>query len=119
MDVKEYRKLAKTTINKYGAKPVEYNGVKYHSTKEATYAKQLDLGICVGTIKEWQRQVRYVLGFNDVAITTYVLDFKVWYVNGDIEHVDVKGMRKGAAYNMFTIKKKLMRAILGIEIIEV
>jgi len=105
--------------SKYRSKITEYNGVKFHSKKEAEYAKKLDWLIKVGTVTRWVGQCSYALGINEVLICRYILDFKVWYSDGRIEHIDVKGMKSGSAYSMFKLKKKLMKAILNIDVIEV
>lgn len=109
---------AKAKKPKYGQKAKEYNGVKYHSTKEAAYAIHLDILKLAKVVERWERQLRYVLGVNGTVVTTYILDFKVWYADGRIDHIDVKGYKKGSAYNTFMIKKKLMLGCYGIEVIE-
>ena len=48
----------------------------------------------------------------------YLLDFKVTYADGRVEHVDIKGLKRGCAYEMFRLKKKCVEAQYGIEIIE-
>ena len=72
-------------FSKYHNKFTEYNGVKYHSKKEAEFAQWLDIqGLA------FQRQVRYPLvitvDFKDIKIATYVADFLV-----DGEVVEIKG----------------------------
>jgi hypothetical protein len=108
--------------NKYGAKKVEYNGQVFHSKKEKTYAVKLDL--LKKSFKddervlEYKTQVPYPITVNGFKICTYILDFIVNYSNGRTEYVDVKGYKKGTAYSMFRIKKKLVEAIYGITILE-
>lgn len=51
---------------------------------------------------------------------TYVADFVYTYVcNGKVAVEDVKGYRKGTAYSVFVIKRKLMLERYGIKVIEV
>ena len=102
--------------NKYGAIFKEYNGFKYHSIKEADYAQKLDLLIKAKHVDKWQRQISYPLFVNGELICKYILDFKIYYSNGVIKHIDVKGSKKGQAYQMFVVKQKLMKAIHNIEV---
>ena len=48
----------------------------------------------------------------------YIADF-VYEEDGVTKVVDVKGYRKGTAYAVFVIKRKLMKWVYGIEIIEI
>jgi hypothetical protein len=104
--------------SKYGAIKTEYNGISYHSKKEADYASQLDFRIKLGEVLKWDRQVSMNIIVNKEIICKYICDFVVTGANGVVEFIDVKGMRSGAAYEMFKLKKKLVKATLGIEIIE-
>ncbi len=107
-----------TKVLKYFNKKVEYNGNKYDSIAEAKYAQELDLQMYSKDVVSWERQVRFKLDVNGVHICDYILDFKVFYPDGTIKYVDVKGYRKGIAYRVFTIKKSLMMACWGINVIE-
>jgi len=108
--------IKKNPKNKYNAIQKEYNGVMYHSTKEANYAQRLDLGIKAKVIEKWERQLTFKLNVNGILICKYILDFKVFYSDSTIRHIDVKGAKKGQAYNMFVIKQKLMKAIHNIDV---
>jgi len=105
--------------SKYGNKITEYNGTKFDSAKEAKYARELDLlrkaQEASQRVVDWQGQVRYPLAINDAHICTYVLDFLVQYADGRQEHVDVKGVKT----SVYQIKKKMMKAVYDIDIIEV
>jgi hypothetical protein len=49
----------------------------------------------------------------------YVADFVYQdAVTGELRVEDVKGYKKGAAYNIFSIKRKLMLYIHGIRVVE-
>lgn len=104
--------------NKYGSKKTIYNGVKYDSAKEASFAEKLDLLFKAKEVIYWQRQVTYDLVVNGSKICSYRLDFKVMMKNGEFEYWDIKGCKTGSAYQMFLLKKKLMAACHGIEVIE-
>lgn len=106
-------------MNKYRNKRTEYNNITYDSKKEANYAIQLDWQIKAKEVVKWERQIRYKLIVEGINIGTYVLDFKVYYTDGSIRYIDVKGLKKGAAYSIFTIKKKLMLALHKINVEEV
>lgn len=116
IDMESKEKKKKT---KYNAKPTMYNGVRYHSKKEAKYAERLDLLQSVGEIEKWERQVKFSIDINEVHICNYFCDFKVYY-NDRIEYVDIKGYRNpsSGAYQIFRLKKKCVKAIYNIDIIE-
>lgn len=109
--------------NKYKAKPKEYDGNVYQSTKEADQAAKYDLSKHAKNASERvvkvERQLTFDLAVNGIHICKYILDFRVTYADGRVVCSDVKGMKKGAAYNMFKVKKHLMKAIYGIEVIEI
>ena len=109
----------KALKSKYGARSKEYCGVTYQSTKEANHAAYLDFGIRAGLVEKWERQVNYKLIVNGILITTYRLDFKVYFTDGSIQYQDVKGAKKGVPYDLFTAKKRLMLACNSIEVIEI
>lgn len=118
INLQEYHALRRGS--KYRNKRTTYNGTTYDSKREAEYRKDLDLlaGDTVplpDRVISIEEQVRYVIKVNDVKICTYVLDFRVTYGDGRKEHVDVKGMKTG----VYKLKKKLMAAVHGIDIIEV
>ena len=50
--------------------------------------------------------------------TKYIADF-VYTKDGETVAEDVKGYRKGNAYNVFSIKRKLMLQVHGIRVIEI
>jgi hypothetical protein len=109
--------------NKTNAIKAEYGGQIYDSKKEARYAIYLDTLKNAVDVKEkvlrWERQVRYYMYVNDNHVFDYTLDFKVWYADGRIEHVDVKGQRNGCIWQMYRNKVKLLEALTGIKIKEV
>src|SRR6476661_2411625 len=77
--------------NKFGAKSTIYNGIQYHSRKEAGYAAELDLLKKAGEIKDWERQVKISLDVNGHHITNYFCDFLVTMKDGSQELHEVKG----------------------------
>jgi hypothetical protein len=129
-------------VNKYNACKVNINGVVYDSMKE--YERYMELSILQksGMISGLRRQVKFVLipakyeETEDVFIRgkhqgekkrgkliesecAYYAD-SVYYDNNEEQVVeDVKGYKKGQAYNLFVIKRKLMLQVYGIRIKEV
>ena len=88
----------------------------YDSTKEADYARDLDLKIKGKIIDKCERQITYRLEVNGVLICKYILDFKEYYPDGKVRYVDVKGYKKGQAFTLFQLKQKLMKAIYNIDV---
>lgn len=108
-----------------------YNGVKYASRSEATRAAQLDMLMKAQDENErvidWARQVKYKLDVDGVHICNYFADFVITYGNGDVVAEDVKGLttyhsrhgkQKTLSYEIFLIKKQLMKAIYDIDVRE-
>lgn len=105
--------------NKFKNQITEYGGKKYHSKKEAMYAAELDMlanaRFDSSRVVKYETQVKYHLDVNGHRIGAYILDFKVWYGDGRIEYVDVKGV----VTQVYAMKRKLMKAIYDIDIKEV
>lgn len=97
-----------TKQNKYHNKKVEYDGIKFDSTKEKNRyigLKQLEK---LGVIQSLQRQVKYELqpsfklNGKTIRSITYIADFV--YIQDGVEVIeDVKGMRT----KEYLLKKKL------------
>jgi hypothetical protein len=105
-------------MNKYKSVKTKYNGITFHSKKEANYAKLLDMlkkaSDPKSRVVSYEIQVPYEIYINDQKICRYLADFKVKYADGRIEVVDVKGFRT----SLYKLKKKLVEAQYGIKIIE-
>lgn len=130
MNIHDYKTEMKVRSPKIGGKygniHTEYNGVVYMSRKEAAYACQLDdLKLAVldrERVVSYETQVPYQITMNGHDICKYLLDFRVTYADGHVEHVDVKGFDKKSgkfvSTDVFKIKKKLIYAQYGIDILE-
>lgn len=123
--------------NKYNAKKVEIDGIKFDSVKEGRRFLELKAMEEAEVISELKRQVKYVLvpaqrepdtiGKRGGKIKgkllerecSYVADFVYKDSKGNTIVEDVKGYRGGGAYEVFKIKRKLMLYIHGIKINEV
>ena len=77
--------------SKYGAKSHIYEGISYHSKKEAGYAAELDLRKKASDIKGWERQIKISLDVNGYHICNYYVDFLITHMDGQKEFVEVKG----------------------------
>lgn len=128
-------------MSKYKNKKVCVNGLYFDSKKEAKRFMQLLEKQQNGEISSLQTQVKYVLipsqyesyeryGKKGQKLKdgrrmverecAYIADF-VYVDNATGETVveDVKGYRRDGAYNIFTIKRKLMLYLKGIKVNEV
>ncbi len=107
--------LFKARKNKYRAvRTMNSDGSLSDSKKEArcdTRMMALKLDPTVATV---ERKVRYPLVINGEKVGVYECDWTVYRKDGAREVYDAKGF-KTSVYNL---KKKMMKAIYGIEIIE-
>ena len=99
--------------NKYGAIKTTINGIKFDSKKEGRRYSALRLLEKTGKISDLSLQPKFDLMVNCVKVGFYKADFK--YTQDGREVIeDVKGM-KTPVYNL---KKRMIKAIYGIEIFE-
>jgi hypothetical protein len=114
--------IRRNTGNKFGAKKVIVNGIKFDSIKEGEYYKQLLLQRkAIDRTKrviDIELQPPYKVEVEGKHICNYKADFKVLFADGHTEVIDVKGYKKGCAYEYFKLKKKLVEALYNIKIIE-
>lgn len=120
--------------NKYFAKAIKVDGEVFDSRKEYLRYKELELLERAGKITDLRRQVSYLLIPSQFDMVTdpktgrrkricverechYIADF-VYKENGELVVEDCKGCKKGAGYNIFVIKRKLMLEKYGIKIKE-
>jgi len=112
--------------NKFHAKKIQIQGETFDSMAEAKRWRDLTWLERGGVIKGLTRQVKYVLtpkqyDENHKLIlreSTYIADF-VYQENGQLVVEDVKGYRKGDAYQLFKLKQKVMYDKYGILVREV
>lgn len=90
------------------------NGIEFASTKEARVWQDLCLQQQAKQIIGLRRQVPIDITINGIHVCDYVVDF-FFLRDGKQVVMDAKGFRT----EMFRIKKKLVRAVHGIEIEEV
>lgn len=125
----------------YNVKTRTSDGNVFDSTKEARRWEQLLLLLKAGEITNLQKQVKYELIPNQYETyerysktgkrlkdgvrlaerkAEYVADFVYTIANtGETIVEDVKGCKKGVAYEYFVLKRKLMLAVHSIRVKEV
>lgn len=101
--------------NKYRAKKTIIDGIKFDSQAEATYYGTLKLRKLSGDILDFKMQVTYEIIINGQLICKYRADFVVYYPAGGIEVIDIKSVIT-ANLQVFRLKQKLMKAVLGIDV---
>ena len=97
--------------SKYNVVPTEYKGVRFASRREAAYCAELDMLKAAGEVAYYLRQVPIHLPGG----ITYRVDYVVFYADGQVRCVDVKGHRTA----IYKLKKKQVEALYPITIEEV
>jgi hypothetical protein len=111
----EYRALAKKP-RKYRNEPIVVDGSKFDSKKEARRYVVLKQRERLGEIEDLELQPRYPIEVAGVHICNYIADFS--YLDrqtGERVTEDVKGVRTA----VYRLKKKLVSAVYGVEIVEI
>ena len=108
-------------MNKFHAKKVTTEDGTFDSKAEYRRWEELKLLQRAGHISRLKRQVPYVVipSSDRFRKTEYIADFEYTDKEGKKVIEDVKGCRRGPAYALFAIKKKLMYQEHGIEVVEV
>lgn len=94
--------------HKYNAKICESNGIKFASKRERHWYNILKMQQKNGEVLFFLRQVPIDLP----GITTYRVDFVVFYANNDIAFLDVKGVET----EIFKMKKRQVEEIYPFKI---
>ena len=111
-----YNPIKLASRHKYGAKATTVDGIRFASKFESErygYLKSLERA---GVIRSLQLQPRYKLAVNGILICTYVADFFYEREGTDGSWTSIVEDAKGVETPEFKLKKKLMQAVLGIEI---
>jgi len=102
--------------SKYHNRKTSYEGITFDSRKEANRYQELLLMQRAGLIRNIELQPRYDLIVNSQKIGFYKADFRYDMVDtGDVVVEDAKGVRTP----VYQIKKRLIKALYGIDIVEV
>jgi len=91
----------------------QVDNIMFMSKKEAARYIQLKALLKAGHIKDLGLQPKYKIEYNGVKICTYIADFKYTQDGKEIVE-DVKGQ----ILPMYRLKKKLVKAFYGIDILE-
>lgn len=102
--------------SKYRNKKTTIDGITFDSKKESLRYSQLKLMKLAGVISDLELQPKYDFIHNGVKICTYKADFRYIFHENNDEYVveDVKGYLT----EIYKIKKKMMKAFYGIDILE-
>ena len=104
------------TRTKYANKVVRVHGINFDSKWESERYLYLHALERAGTVRNLELQVRFNLIVNDQKICAYVADFRYERENKDGVWEQIVEDAKGVETPEFKLKKKLMKACLGIEI---
>jgi hypothetical protein len=99
--------------NKYGAVKTAVNGIIFDSKREAGHYVELLTRMRAGEISDLKIQVPFPITINGKKICKYIADF-TFIENGKLKVADSKGMKTG----VYKLKKKMVEAFYGIEILE-
>lgn len=104
-------------MNKYNAKKTEVDGIVFDSKKEAD--RYCELKLCMHAkgddkVIDLKLQPKFVCNVYGKHVCNYYADFKITYANMRVVYEDVKGVKTP----VYKLKKKLVLAIFGIDIIE-
>ena len=105
--------------SKYGNVKTTVDNIAFDSKKEAARYAELKMLLRSRIITGLEMQKEFSLRVNGVLICTYVADFSYFGLDGREVIEDGKGLKTGAAYQMFRVKSKLMIAVYGLRVIEV
>jgi hypothetical protein len=102
------------TNTKYRNKRTEVDGITFDSKKESERYRELKILEKAGAVKNLTLQPRYAIIVNDIKICDYVADFTYQTRMGETLVEDCKGVRTP----VYRLKRRLMKAAYGIEILE-
>lgn len=110
------------TGNKYRAIKTTFNGHQYDSKHEAAIAEQLYLLMhekdpADRILSITPHPETYQLIVNGIKISSYTPDFRVEYESGRVDIIDAKSSITKKK-NDYVMRKKLMKALYDIDIIE-
>lgn len=94
--------------HKFHAQPCEADGIKFPSKLERRYYQHLMLLKHAGEVVFFLRQVPFHLPGG----VKYVADFQIFYADGTVSFVDVKGVET----DTFKMKRKMVEALYPVEI---
>lgn len=108
------------SISKYNAQPTVVENadgsvIRFDSKREARRYGELCLLVRAGEISDLELQVKYPLIVNGTKIGVYIADFRYRSKDGLQHTEDSKGVRTA----VYALKKRIVKALYGIDIEEV
>lgn len=104
------------TGRKYRNIPTVVNGIRFDSRKEANRYKDLLLAHEANEIEDLETQPVFQIEINGKKVCKYVADFRYRdRRTGEIVVEDVKGVRT----QVYKLKKKLLKAAHGVDVVEI
>jgi hypothetical protein len=94
--------------HKFRAVQTQRDGIKFSSKAEATYYDRLKLMLAAGKVVMFLRQVPFYLPGG----VKYVVDFQVFWDDGSVEFIDVKGVETES----FRAKRRMVEALFPVKI---
>lgn len=101
---------------------VTFDNVLFDSIKESVTYQNLKVLASIGKIKDfvWDKKLlRYPIVIDGILITTYVADFRFIEIDEGGKETPVVMDAKGKRTREYIMKKRLMKAVHGIDIREV
>ena len=102
--------------SKFGAKKTVVDGITFDSKWESERYGQLRAMERGGIVTDLELQVKYDIVINDIKICKYIADFVYKEESPDGEIKEIVEDAKGFETPEFKLKKKLMKAVHGIDI---
>lgn len=109
----------KKKASKYHNEKTLYDGIRFDSKKEAGRWQELRLWELTGTIQMLRRQVPYTITVNGFKICRFIADFAYVPRSGQPEIVEDVKSKMTRRLPVYRLKKKLMKAVHGIDIVEI
>ena len=102
--------------SKFGAKKTVVDGITFDSKWESERYGQLKAMERGGIVTDLELQVKYDIVINDIKICKYIADFVYKEESSDGKIREIVEDAKGFETPEFKLKKKLMKAVHGIDI---
>ena len=102
--------------SKFGAKKTMVDGITFDSKWESERYGQLKAMERGGIVTDLELQVKYDIVINDIKICKYIADFVYKEESPDGKIKEIVEDAKGFETPEFKLKKKLMKAVHGIDI---
>ena len=102
--------------SKFGAKKTMVDGITFDSKWESERYGQVKAMERGGIVTDLELQVKYDIVINDIKICKYIADFVYKEESPDGKIKEIVEDAKGFETPEFKLKKKLMKAVHGIDI---